>query len=70
MYVRTSVCCLFKNSINIIQINTKYKLDAEAMGSTWYRNPRGSHIESEHVARGSMATRGFLYRVDPIGLGV
>ena len=29
-----------------------YKLDAEAMGSTRYRNPRGSHIEPERVARG------------------
>ena len=29
-----------------------YRLETKAKGSTRYRNPRGSHIEHERVARG------------------
>ena len=45
-----------------------YVIETKAKGSTRYRNPRGSHIE--HEREGSMATRGFLYRVDPVGRGL
>ena len=41
-----------------------YRLETEAKGSMWYRNPKGSHIEPERVAQG------FLYRVDPVGRGL
>ena len=46
------------NSVQCITVHVhwvlvnKYMLDIEAMGSTWYRNLRGSHIEPERVARG------------------
>ena len=32
--------------------SSTYRLETKAKGSTRYRNPRGSHIEHERVARG------------------
>ena len=38
--------------LKCLEEGTQYRLETEAKGSTRYRNPRGSHIEHERVARG------------------
>ena len=49
--------------------NTKYKLNAEAMGSTLFRN-RGGFVVTTERSEVDITRPMFLNRVDPIGHGV
>ena len=51
-------------------ICTKYRLDTETKGSTRFRNPRALGCSVPSAARALLRARGFLNRVDPIGLSV
>ena len=47
-----------------------YRLDTETKGSTRFRNPRALGCSVPSAARALLRARGFLNRVDPIGLSV
>ena len=48
----------------------QYRLDTETKGSTRFRNPRALGCSVPSAARALLRARGFLNRVDPIGLSV
>ena len=54
---------------NYVPVNT-YRLDTETKGSTRFRNPRALGCSVPSAARALLRARGFLNRVDPIGLSV
>ena len=53
VYSFLNVDCLSLMFITVFtSVSSMYRLENEANGSAQYRNPRGSHIEPERIARG------------------